>query len=254
MFEIENLCVEVEGKKIIKNISLKLEQGKIYALMGANGSGKSTLAQTIMGSPKYEIKSGEIIFNKKQINELRPDERAKLGIFLSFQYPQEISGVTIYNFLKQALSSLKKEKGENKISSAEFKELLEKKAEKLDIKKEFLQRYLNESFSGGEKKKTEILQMSVLNPKLAILDETDSGLDIDSIKIVADGVKNFLKSKNKTVLIITHYKRILEYLKPDKIFVMLNGEIVAQGGKELINKLEKKGYKGLKKINTYNNR
>ncbi len=241
LLEIKDLHVEIEGKEIIKGISLKLELGKVYALMGPNGSGKSTLANVLMGNPKYKITKGEIFFNGKNITNLEPDKRAKLGIFLSFQYPSEISGVSFLNFLKESYNSVK----DTKIPVLEFKKILEKKAESLDMKKEFTLRHLNEGFSGGEKKKAEILQMSVLDPKLAILDETDSGLDIDAIKIVAKGVKTFMKN-DKCVFIITHYKRILEHIKPDRVFVMSQGKIISEGGVELVDKLEKEGYKGIK--------
>ncbi len=241
MFEIKNLEVGIESKKIIKDLNLKLEKGKIYALMGPNGCGKSTLAQTIAGSPNYNLTSGEIIFKDEIINELKPDKRAKKGIFLSFQYPQEVSGVTIYSFLRHALKSSGK-----KIGVLEFGKIIKEKARELGIKEDFLERYLNEGFSGGEKKRSEILQMLVLNPELVILDETDSGLDIDSIKVVAEGIKKFAK-ENKTILIITHYKRILEYVKPDKVFVMAGGKIVGEGKREIIDKLEKDGYKGFLK-------
>ncbi|MBI2043263.1 Fe-S cluster assembly ATPase SufC [Candidatus Pacearchaeota archaeon] len=238
--EIKNLNVNVEGKEIIKNLNLNLEKGKIYALMGPNGSGKSTLSQVLIGNPKYNF-SGEIFFENEDISNLKPNERAKKGLFLSFQYPVEISGITISNFLKTALNSLKGKK----ISPIEFWNILDKHSKKLNIDKTFLSRFLNEGFSGGEKKKAEILQMLILNPKLAILDETDSGLDIDSLRTVAEGIKNFA-DKDKTVLLITHYKRILEYVKPDKIFIMKRGKIITEGGSELIDELEKKGYEGLK--------
>ncbi|GIU68169.1 MAG: ABC transporter ATP-binding protein [Candidatus Pacearchaeota archaeon] len=241
MLEIKNLYVEREGKEILKGVNLKLKTGKIYALMGPNGSGKSTLAHVIIGDPKYKVVSGKILFKKKNILNLKPDERAKLGIFLSFQNPVAISGVTISNFLRQAYNNFNKKK----ISFLEFKRLIEKKAKELEIDTDFLSRYINEGFSGGEKKKTEILQLLVLNPKIAILDETDSGLDIDALKIVAKGINKFM-SNDKIILIITHYKRILNYIKPDKIFVMLNGKIVAEGKKEVIEKLEKKGYSWIK--------
>jgi len=235
--EIKNLKVEIEGKEILKGINLKLEKGKIHVLMGPNGSGKSTLANILMGNPKYEITDGKIIFNGKNINNLSPSERAKLGIFLSFQYPQEIEGVTISNFLRTALNS----NNENKISIMDFKELIKEKSKLLNIPEEFSQRYLNDGFSGGEKKKSEMLQLLTLNPKIAILDETDSGLDIDALKSVANGINKFM-NENKFVLIITHYKRILELIKPDKVSIMLNGKIVEEGDKKLVDKLESEGY------------
>jgi Fe-S cluster assembly ATP-binding protein len=241
MFEIKDLYVNKEGKNILNGVNLKLKRGKIYALMGPNGSGKSTLARVIAGDPKYEVVSGKILLNKKNILNLEPDERAKLGIFLGFQNPVEISGVTISNFLRQAYNSLKRKK----ISFLDFQKLIEKKSKELKIETNFLSRYLNEGFSGGEKKKAEILQLLVLDPKIAILDETDSGLDIDSLKIISKGINKFM-SKDKTILVITHYKRILNYIKPNKVFIMLNGKIVVEGKGKIINKIEKKGYSWLK--------
>ncbi len=239
MLKIKDLSVEVEGKIIIEGLNLELEKGKTYALMGKNGSGKSTLANVIMGNPVYKVKSGEILFDGKNILEMKPDQRAKLGLFLSFQYPQEIEGVSISGFLRQAHNSLYGKE----MSIFKFKEILKEKAEKLGIDEKFLERSLNSGFSGGEKKKTEILQLITLNPKLAILDETDSGLDVDAIKMVAKGV-NFFKNKDKIILIITHYQRILHSIIPDKVFVMSKGKIVAQGGRELVEKIEKEGFKG----------
>ena len=235
--EIKNLHVEVDGKKIIKGISLKLEKGGIYALMGPNGSGKSTLANVLMGNPRYKIISGKIFFKEEDITNLAPDKRASKGLFLLFQYPKEISGVTILNFLREAYNSVKKDK----LSFLEFQKILEDKAEQLKINNKILTRYINEGFSGGEKKKAEVLQMFVLNPELAILDETDSGLDIDALKIVSKGINSFV-NKDKCILIITHHKKILNYIKPDKVFVMLNGKIILDGGNNLLDKLEKKGY------------
>lgn len=237
LLEIKDLYVEIEGKEILKGINLKLELGKINALMGPNGSGKSTLANVIMGNPKYKIVRGEILFNGEDIINLRPDERAKKGIFLSFQYPQEISGVTISNFLRTTLNSLK----DKKMSVIDFYNLLEEKRELLKIPEDFTKRYLNQGFSGGEKKKSEILQMAILDPKLIILDETDSGLDIDALRIVAEGV-NTLMTKDKCILIITHYKRILDYVKPDKVFIINRGKMVAEGNSDLVDQLEEKGY------------
>lgn len=235
--EIKNLHVEIEGKKILNGINLKLEQGKIHALMGPNGSGKTTLSQVLMGDPRYKITRGEILFNNKDITNLKPNKRAKLGIFLSFQQPIAVSGIRISKFLREAYNSVKK----SKLSFMEFQEELEKRASSLNIDLKFLERYLNEGFSGGEKKKMEILQLAILDPKLAILDETDSGLDIDALKIVAKGVNEFM-NKNKTLLIITHYKRILDYINPDKVFVLQKGKIVKEGGAELVDHLEEKGY------------
>ena len=237
MLQIKNLYVNHEGKEILKGVNLNLEKGKIHALMGPNGSGKTTLAYVLMGHPKYKITSGEILLNGEDLVKIGPNERAKKGLFLSFQQPIEVSGVTISNFLRQAYNSLNK----GKLSLLEFRHLLEKKCKELGIDPKFLNRYLNEGFSGGEKKKAEILQLLVLNPKIAVLDETDSGLDIDALKKVAEGVNKFM-NKEKTILIITHYKRILDYVKPDKVFIMVNGKIVVEGGSDLVDHLEEKGY------------
>ena len=242
MLEIKNLHVKAEEKKILKGINLKFEKGKIYVLMGPNGSGKTTLANVLIGIPKYKISSGKILFNKKNINNLSTDERAKKGLFISFQSPIEISGITISNFLRTAYNAIKK----NKISFLDFQRLLEKKAKDLNIDKKFLERYLNKDFSGGEKKKMEILQMLVLDPKFVILDEIDSGLDIDSLKKVSEGINNFI-NKEKCVLIITHHKKILDYIKYDNVFVIINGKIVLKGKREIINKLDQKGYGWIKK-------
>ena len=241
--QIKNLSVEIENKKILDNVNLTLQPGKINVLMGPNGSGKSTLAQVLMGNKKFKVTSGQILFNGEDIIPLSPNERAKRGFFLSFQSPEEIEGITISNFLRTAYNSLHTE---NKISIFEFKKLLKEKAELLEIDESFLSRYLNHGFSGGEKKKSEILQLAVLNPKFAILDETDSGLDIDALKSISKAV-NLNFSKEKYVLLITHYKRILNYIKPDKVFIMLEGSIVKEGGEELLEEIESKGYKGLRK-------
>ena len=242
MLEIKNLHVSLKDKEILQGLNLKLEPGKIHALMGPNGSGKTTLAHVIMGDSKYNITEGEILSNGKNILPLSSNERAKLGLFLSFQNPIEIEGVKLSTFLRQAYNSIH----ERKLSILEFQKLLEKKADELKIPKDFLSRYLNRGFSGGEKKKAEILQLLVLNPKIAILDETDSGLDIDSLKLVANGINKFMK-KDKIVLIITHYKRILEYVKPDKVSIIIKGKIAAEGNGKLVNHLEEKGYEWLKK-------
>jgi Fe-S cluster assembly ATP-binding protein len=240
ILEIKNLHVEAEGKQILKAINLKLELGKITALMGKNGSGKSTLANTIMGNPKYKITKGKIFFNKKDITNLPAEKRAKLGIFLSFQTPKEIEGIKIQNLIKVALNQIKKEK----ISLFQVRKLLEKKSKELEIDEKFLKRSINKGFSGGEKKKMEILQMLSLNPKLAILDETDSGLDIDSLNIISREINSF-KNNKKSILIITHYKRILEKIKPDKVIIMEKGKIIQEGDFSLVEKIESKGYKFL---------
>lgn len=236
ILEIENLHCEIEGKEILKGLNLKLETGKVNALMGPNGSGKSTLANVLMGNPKYKITKGRILFNEEDVTKLDTSERAKRGLFLSFQYPTEVSGVTIRNFLKQAINS----KGK-KIGFKEFNELIDEKCKVLGMSKDFLIRYLNEGFSGGEKKKAEILQLLALNPKFAILDETDSGLDIDAMKAVSKGVNEFMEN-HKGILIITHYKRILEHVKPEKVFIMIDGKIAMEGNGDLVNHLEEKGY------------
>ena len=241
MLEIKNLHVSVDGKPILKGVNMSLEIGKVNALMGPNGSGKSTLSNVLMGHPKYEVTKGEIIFNGKNVLDLEPNERAKLGLFLSFQYPQEIQGVTISNFLRTAINNLKGKP----IEIEEFESLVKSKVHLLEMKEDFLYRYLNEGFSGGEKKRAEILQLLTLDPKLAILDETDSGLDIDALRAVSIGVNNFM-NKDKTVLIITHYKRILDYIKPDKLFIMIDGKIALQGSGDLIDQLEEKGYGWIK--------
>jgi len=237
MLEIKDLHVEIEGKEILKGVNLKLENGKVHALMGPNGSGKSTLANAIMGNPKYEIIKGQIIFNGEDITELKSHERAKKGLFLSFQHPSEVSGVTISNFLRTALNSTREEK----ISVLDFHELLKEKTKLLKIDADFSKRYLNEGFSGGEKKKSEILQLAVLEPKVAILDEADSGADFDTLRSIGDAV-NKIMDKDKIVLIITHYKRILEHIKTDKLSIMMNGKIALEGDSELIDQLEEKGY------------
>ena len=239
MLEIQNLHVEVDGKKILKGVDLKLEEGKVHALMGHNGSGKSTLANVIMGNPKYKITEGKIILNGKIINDMSPDERSKLGLFLSFQYPSEVEGIKVSTFLRTALNS----RLEKPIGVMDFRELLKEKLELLKAPKDFEDRYLNHGFSGGEKKKSEIIQLAVLNPKLAILDETDSGLDVDALRAVGEGINTLIRDDpNKTILIITHYKRILENIKPHKLSILINGKIAIEGGPELVDQLEEKGY------------
>jgi Fe-S cluster assembly ATP-binding protein len=241
ILEIKELYASTqEGLDILKGINLNINEGEVVVIMGPNGSGKSTLANVLMGNPNYKIDSGKIIYNNEEINEMNADEKAKKGIFLSFQYPAEIPGVTISNFLRTALSSIRG----NKVDLIEFKELLRKKMELLKIDEKFSERYLNAGFSGGEKKKTEILQLAVLEPKLAILDETDSGLDIDSLKIVSEGVNSLINGK-RSFLIITHYNRILNYIKPNKIYIIKDGKIVKEGKKELALELEEKGYENI---------
>ena len=234
---IKDLHVSVEGQQILKGVNLTVKKGEVCALMGPNGSGKSTLAYTLMGHPKYTVDKGEAWYKGKNILELAPDERAKLGLFLSFQYPQEIPGLSVSNFLRTARNAVKSQP----ISVPEFVKLLKEKMKMLKIEDAFSRRYLNEGFSGGEKKRTEILQLAVLQPEMAILDETDSGLDIDSLKVVAHGI-NSLLGPGLGVLVITHYQRLLNYITPDKVHIMVKGRIVKSGGKELAHELEAKGY------------
>jgi len=235
--EIIDLHASVEGKEILQGVSITLEEGTITALMGPNGSGKSTLANVIMGHPKYEVTSGKILLDGEDITELGADERARKGLFLSFQYPKEVNGVTIGTFLQSALTA---KLGEAMLPD-EFSSLLGEKMKILGIDEAFLHRYLNEVFSGGEKKKAEILQMLVLDPFVVMLDETDSGLDIDALRIVAEGVNAFMNEK-KSALIITHYKRILDHVKPDKVIILKDGKIVQEGNGDLVDTLEEKGY------------
>ncbi|MFH1588948.1 MAG: Fe-S cluster assembly ATPase SufC [archaeon] len=242
--ELKNLKASIDGKKILKGVSLELKKGEVVAIMGPNGSGKSTLAYSIMGHPKYKIESGQILLNGKDLTKLKTDERARKGIFLSFQYPNEIPGVTVSNFIRTAMNATRK----IPISIPEFIKELNKNSKELHLDSSILSRYLNEGFSGGEKKKTEMLQMKMLKPKFAILDETDSGLDIDALRIVADGINSLAKT-GSGILVITHYQRLLDYIKPDKIHIFMDGKIVFSGGKELAEQLEKKGYDWLKKTN-----
>ena len=236
MLDIQDLYVSIDGKEILKGFSLKVGPGEVHALMGPNGAGKSTLAKVLAGHPAYEITSGAIFFEGQNINELDPEERAKLGLFMSFQYPLEIPGVTNFQFLHASYSACK-----GTITEAEFEKILQQKMTLMNMKAEFKDRSLNEGFSGGEKKRNEILQMAVLEPKMAILDETDSGLDIDAMKIVADGVKQ-LQTPERGLLLITHYQRLLDYIKPDFVHVVIDGKIVETGSSELALKLEKQGY------------
>ncbi len=238
MLEIKDLHVEVDGTEIIKGISLVFEPGKVHALMGPNGSGKSTLANAIMGHPKYTVTKGKILLDGKDITYEKPDVRSRLGLFLSFQYPQAVSGVTISNFLRTAVNARR----ENKLSVLEFHSLLKEKMTELKIDPSFSKRYLNEGFSGGEKKKAEILQMVMLEPTYALLDETDSGMDIDAIKIVAESINKAHRSNDAGIIVITHYNRFLEYLKPDCVSIIVKGNIVAQGGYELAQKIEQEGF------------
>ena len=241
--EIKNLHVNIEGKEILKGLDLTIEQGKVHAIMGPNGTGKSTLAYTLMGHPSYTVTEGEVTFKGQNILELEPDERSRLGIFLAFQYPVAIPGVTVANFLRTAINARRRaENPEDKgMPIPEFRKLLKERMAALKMDQAFAGRYLNDGFSGGEKKRAEILQMATLKPEIAILDETDSGLDIDALRIVSEGV-NTLMNKDMGVLVITHYQRLLNYIKPDYVHVMLGGRIVESGGPELALHLEEKGY------------
>lgn len=245
MLKIKNLYAGIEGQTILQGIDLHVKPGEVHAIMGPNGSGKSTLASVIAGKEDYEVTDGEILFYDEKITELDPEERAHKGIFLSFQYPVEIPGVTVTNFIRTAINETRKAQKQEEMSGAEMLKLIREKADLLDIDRRFLSRYLNEGFSGGEKKRNEIFQMAMMDPKLAILDETDSGLDIDALKIVANGV-NTLKSKDNAIVLITHYQRLLEHIVPDYVHVLMNGKIVKSGGKELAYKLEERGYDWLK--------
>ena len=246
MLEIKNIHAQIDEKSILKGINLDIKPGEVHAIMGPNGTGKSTLASVIAGKEEYEIEEGSILFEGKDIGELSVEERAHQGIFLSFQYPVEIPGVTVTNFIKTALNETRKAKGLEDMPASEMLKRIREKSELLEIDRKFLSRSLNEGFSGGEKKRNEIFQMAMLKPKLAILDETDSGLDIDALRIVANGV-NKLKTKNNAVLVITHYQRLLDYIVPDFVHVLYDGKIVKSGGKELAFELEEKGYDWIKK-------
>ena len=245
MLSIDNLHASVEGKPILNGINLDVRAGEIHAIMGPNGSGKSTLSSVIAGNEDYDVTKGDIVFKNENIIELSPEERAHKGIFMSFQYPVEIPGVTVTNFIKTAINSNLKARGESEMPAKQMLKKIREKAELLEIDSRFLSRSLNEGFSGGEKKRNEIFQMAMLEPSLSILDETDSGLDIDALKIVANGV-NKLKSKNNAVIIITHYQRLLDYIIPDYVHVLHEGKIVKSGDKGLAHELEEKGYDWIK--------
>ncbi|QDP85146.1 Fe-S cluster assembly ATPase SufC [Chryseobacterium sp. SNU WT5] len=242
MLKINNLHARIQdGAEILKGINLQINPGEVHAIMGPNGAGKSTLASVIAGKEEYEVTDGEILFEGKDIIEDAPEERAHEGIFLSFQYPVEIPGVTVTNFIKSAINENRKAKGLENMPAKEMLALIKENSEKLSIKRDFLARSLNQGFSGGEKKRNEIFQMMMLNPKLAILDETDSGLDIDALRIVADGVNSF-RNEGNAVLLITHYQRLLDYIQPDFVHVLADGKIIKTGDKSLALELEDKGY------------
>ncbi|MCH6568556.1 MAG: Fe-S cluster assembly ATPase SufC [Acidobacteria bacterium] len=241
MLEIKNLHVKADGKEILRGIDLKVNAGEVHSIMGPNGSGKSTLAQVIAGRESYEITDGEVIYQGKDLLEMAPEDRARQGIFLAFQYPVEIPGVSNTYFLKAALNALRKERGEEEVDAMDFLALIKEKMKLLGMDETLISRPVNEGFSGGEKKRNEIFQMVVLEPKLAILDETDSGLDIDALKIVAAGV-NSLRSPERSFIVVTHYQRMLNYIVPDAVHVLYEGRIVKSGGKELALELEEKGY------------
>lgn len=246
MLEIKNLHASIEGNEILKGIDLKVNSGEVHAIMGPNGSGKSTLAQVLAGREEYEVTQGNVIYNGKDLLELAPEDRAREGVFLAFQYPVEIPGVSNTNLLKTALNETRKYHGQDELDAMEFLSLVKEKMKLVELDQKFLSRSVNEGFSGGEKKRNEIFQMAVLQPKLAVLDETDSGLDIDALKIVANGV-NKLRSEDNATIVVTHYQRLLNYIVPDFVHVLYQGKIVKSGGKELAIELEEKGYDWVKK-------
>lgn len=239
--EVENLEVSVPEEDIVRGVSLEVEPGEIHAIMGPNGSGKSTLCKALMGNPEYSIDGGKILVDGEDVTDEETDERAREGLFLGFQYPAEISGITVAEFLKEAIDAKREENGKEAMPQSKFNELLREKLDLLDMEEDYARRYLNQGFSGGEKKRNEILQMAVLQPKYAILDEIDSGLDIDALKVVAKGIKQ-LADEDQGILMITHYQRILDYVEPDRVHVMVDGKIVESGGQELAEKLENEGY------------
>jgi len=245
MLKIKNIHAKIEDKAILNGIDLEIKAGEIHAIMGPNGSGKSTLASVITGKEEYEVTDGQILFENEDLEEVSPEERAHKGIFMSFQYPIEIPGITTTNFIKTAINETRKARGENDMPAKDMLKMLREKCDLLDIDQKFLSRSINEGFSGGEKKRNEIFQMAMLEPKLAILDETDSGLDIDALKIVANGV-NKLKSQDNAVVVITHYQRLLDYIVPDYVHVLFDGKIVKSGTKDLAHELEEKGYDWIK--------
>jgi Fe-S cluster assembly ATP-binding protein len=241
MLEIKNLKVSAEGKEILKGIDLSVNAGEVHAIMGPNGSGKSTLARALSGHPEYQVTDGSVTFENADLLDMDPDERARAGVFMAFQYPVEIAGVNNAYFLKAALNAKRKHNGQPELDAMEFMQLIKEKSTLLDIDQSMLSRAVNEGFSGGEKKRNEIFQMALLEPKLAILDETDSGLDIDALKLVAKGV-NAMRTPDRAIIVVTHYQRLLDYIVPDFVHVLTGGRIVKSGGKELALELEKRGY------------
>ncbi|MBV9210261.1 MAG: Fe-S cluster assembly ATPase SufC [Acidobacteria bacterium] len=248
MLEIRDLHASIGGNEILKGISLTVRKGEVHAIMGPNGSGKSTLAKVLAGHPSYEVTRGEVLFEGRNLLELAPDERAREGIFLAFQYPIEVPGVSNAQFLRLAYNEKRKHLGEEELDPLEFKDLLKERAKIVEMEASFMSRSVNEGFSGGEKKRNEILQMAVLEPKLAVLDETDSGLDIDALRVVAGGV-NQLRNQENAIILVTHYQRLLNYIVPDYVHVLAGGRIVKEGGKELALELEAKGYDWIKSSN-----
>ena len=241
MLEIKNLNVSVEENKILNDLNLSIKTGEVHAIMGPNGSGKSTIAHTLAGNPNFQVESGSIDFNGKDLLDMEPTERSLDGLFLAFQYPIEIPGVTNASYLRQILNSHRKHQGNEPIDAAEFLKLLKEKSSFLKIPMEIHSRFVNTGFSGGEKKKNEVLQMDLLDPKLIIMDETDSGLDVDALKVTADAV-NQMKSKNRSLIIVTHYLRLLEYIKPDFVHIFQNGQIIESGDSKLASRIDKEGY------------
>ena len=246
MFKIKSLHVSIDNKKILKDFNINIKPGELHVIMGPNGSGKSTLTNTIAGKENYEVTSGDIIYNNKSLLPLNPEERVGEGVFVSFQYPTSLPGVNNVYFLKEAVNSIRKYNGQDEISSVEFMKKIKSKISDVDFNESFINRPVNDGFSGGEKKRNEILQLLMMEPNVAILDETDSGLDIDALKTVAQGINSYRNSK-RSIILITHYQRILDYLDPDKIHILIDGAIVKQGGLELVDTLEEKGYKWIQK-------
>jgi Fe-S cluster assembly ATP-binding protein len=253
VLEIKDLHATVDGNQILKGINLTVNKGEVHAIMGPNGSGKSTLAKVLAGHPDYEVTKGEVLYEGKNLLEMAPDERARAGVFMAFQYPIEVPGVSNSQFLRLAYNERRKHLGEDELDPLEFKDLLKQRAKIVEMDASFMSRSVNEGFSGGEKKRNEILQMAVLEPRLAILDETDSGLDIDALRVVAGGV-NYLHNAENAVILVTHYQRLLNYIVPDYVHVLSDGRIAREGGKELALELEEKGYDWIKVADTQSNR